>query len=421
VKTPPGSTTRPVERALDIALLAFAFALPLSIAATEIALGCALLLWLATRPWTRPQAPFVRALGFATLGLVFAWLLASATSASPLASLLNARKIYSIAIVFLLADRLRDPVLCRRFVSTVFAAGLVTCGLGFIQFGIRHARGEWDQPLQGVFSTAMTTGNVLTTLALVALAFVLFGTGPLRRRWLDRAALATFLATLLLTFRRGSYLAWLAGSLVLVGLKRARWLVIVPLVVAVALVVAPRAGRERALSIAHPVDITSLGRLSLWKSGLAAYGDRPWTGWGLQDARGLILHYRRADALFPAGHFHNNLVQIAATTGTVGLLAYLAWMLLAGLAAWRAFRNTRSAAAAAGLAAWIGFQVHGMFDWSFGDAEVVNQLFVWLGLALAAGAAAGTARGVALTPSRASVTLGSGAHPPAPTSPGEVP
>lgn len=418
MKTWPG-------RALDLALLAFAFALPLSIAATEIALGCALLLWLWTRPWSRPQAPYVRPLGYATLALVLAWLLASATSASPLASLVNARKIYSIGIVFLLADRMRDPVLARRFVSTVFVAGLLTSALGFVQFGIRHARGEWDQPLRGVFSTAMTTGNVLTTLTLVALAFVLFATGVERRRWFDRTVLATFFASLLLTFRRGSYLAWLAGAVVLVGLKRARWLLLVPLVVAAALALAPHEGRKRALSIAHPVDQTSVGRISLWKSGLAAYRDRPWTGWGLQDAGPLILRYRRADARFPAGHFHNNWVQIAATTGTVGLLAYLAWMLLAGAAAWRAFRNTRSAFAAAGLVAWVGFQVYGLFDWSFGDAEVANQLFVWLGLAVAAGAVAGAgsgaASGVALTPSRASVTLSSGAHPPAPTSPGEVP
>jgi O-antigen ligase len=118
---------------------------------------------------------------------------------------------------------------------------------------------------------------------------------------------------------------------------------------------------------------------------VAAFQDRPWTGWGLEDATPLIERYKRPDARFPAGHFHNNLVQIAVTTGALGLLAYLGWMALAGFLAWRAFRTTRSAYAAAGLAAWVAFQVHGMFDWSFGDAEVANQLFVWLGIALAAG------------------------------------
>jgi O-antigen ligase len=411
------SREKAVDAALDVALLVFAIALPLSIAATEIALGLALVLWLATRPWSRPQPPGTRGLLLASLALLGAWLLASATSETPLPSFIQARKLWSLSLVFILADRMRDARLARHFVSATFAAGMVTCGLGIVEFVIRHARGEWQQPLRGVFSTAMTTGNVLTTLALAALAFVLFPrghAGGARARWLDRAALATFFATLLLTFRRGSYLGCLAGGIALVAVRRARWLLLVPLVVALALAVAPRAGRERAVSIAKPVDFTSQGRISLWKSGLAAFRDRPVTGWGLQDGGPLIARYRRADARFPAGHFHNNWVQIAVTTGIVGTLAYGAWMLLAGLAAWNAFRRTRSALAAAGLAAWVGFQVHGLFDWSFGDAEVANQLFAWLGLALAAGAGAVGAGPVALTGPSPSATLGSAAHPPEP-------
>ncbi|MEP7028222.1 MAG: O-antigen ligase family protein [Candidatus Eisenbacteria bacterium] len=393
------------ERATNLGLLLFAFALPLSIAATEISLGLTLLAWISTRPWARPQAPGVRALGLVTLALVGTWLLASATSPLPLASLVNARKIYSIVIVFLLADRARDAGLAGRFVTVTLAAGVLTSVLGFVQFGYRHLNGGFDEPLQGIFSTAMTSGNVLTTLAVAALAFVLFARPSARNPWFDRAALATFFVALALTFRRGSYLGWAAGSLALVGLKRARWLVVVPLVAALALALGPHEARRRALTIAHPVDDTSTGRISLWKSGLAAFHDRPVSGWGLQDGWTLIERYRRPDATFHAGHFHNDWVQIAVSTGALGLVAYGAWMVLAGWLAWQAFRRTRSPLAAAGLAAWISFQVYGLFDWSFGDAEVANQLFVWVGLALAAGAA--------LTPRGASATLTSEAVPPA--------
>jgi O-antigen ligase len=279
-----------------------------------------------------------------------------------------------------------------------------------VTFAIKHAQGGWNQPLEGVFSTAMTSGNVLTTLTVAAFAIVLFARPGERPRWFDRGALLVFVSSLALTFRRGSYLGWLAASVSLVALRRARWLVVAPAVVLLALAVVPRAGRERAESIAHPVDPTSMGRVSLWKSGLAAFKDRPITGWGLQDSYSLIERYKRPDSRFPAGHFHNNWVHIAVTTGAVGLLAYGAWMALAGWLAWRAFRNTRNALAAAGLAAWIAFQVSGMFDWSFGDAEVADQLFVWLGLALAAGA------GAALTPREGSGTFQADARPPAPKS-----
>lgn len=392
------------NRILDTALLAFAIALPLSIAATELSLGVAVLAWLTTAPWRRPQARGVRVLAWAAVALAGAWLLASATSATPVASLLKARKLWSIVIVFVLADRLRDTVRARRFVTFTMAAGVLTCAIGIFGFAVRHARGESWEALTGVFSTAMTSGNVLMTMVLAASALVLFARGAESRRWFDRAAWATFLGSTLLTFRRGSYLGLVAGVVTLVGMRKARLLALVPLAVALAIAVLPQEGRNRALSIAHPTDATSTGRISLWKSGLAAFEARPWTGWGLQDATALIERYRRADATFHAGHFHNNVVHIAVTTGVVGLVAYLAFMLVAGWGAWGAYRRTRSAFAAAGIAAWVGFQVAGCFDWSFGDAEVANQLFTWLGLALAAGA---------LTDTSASGSLTSAAHPPA--------
>ena len=94
-----------------------------------------------------------------------------------------------------------------------------------------------------------------------------------------------------------------------------------------------------------------------------------------------------------AGHFHNNWVQIAVTTGVVGLACYAAWMGLVGFLLWRAYRRTRGGVAAAGLAVFVGFQIGGLFDWSFGDAEVANQFFLWVGLALAASAASLPAAG----------------------------
>jgi hypothetical protein len=156
------------ERILDGALLVLALALPLSIAATEISLGVATLAWLGTRPWSRAQAPWVRPLAWATLALAAAWLLASATSATPLASFVKARKLWSIVLVFILADRMRETARARRFTTWTLAAGTVTCAIGILVFALRHARGEWREPLRGVFSTAMTTGNVLATLVLAA-------------------------------------------------------------------------------------------------------------------------------------------------------------------------------------------------------------------------------------------------------------
>jgi len=79
-----------MKRIGDTALLVFAFVLPLSTAASEIALGIAVLAWVAGRPWSRSMPAGLRGLGIATLALAGAWLLASACSPEPLASLVHA-------------------------------------------------------------------------------------------------------------------------------------------------------------------------------------------------------------------------------------------------------------------------------------------------------------------------------------------
>lgn len=370
-------------RVLDLSLLGFAMALPLSIAVSEILLGISILAWLATRPWTRAQAPGVRALAWASLALATTWLLASATSAEPLESLVHARKLYSIVLVLLLADRGRNQDLARRFTTAALVGGGVSAIVGLVLLVLGAQR---ESDLVGVFSTAMTSGNVFATLGVVALAAVLWRIGTVRERALHALSFVLLLAALVLSLRRSAWLAWLFGSATLIGLRRARWLLALPILLAIVLVFGPQSVRDRASLIANPVDATSSGRVSLWKSGWQAFLDHPVTGVGLQDGLELIAHYRRADGTFMAGHFHNNWVQIAVSTGTLGLVAYALWMGALVVFLWRAWRVRGQPLAAAGLAVWVVFQVHGLFDWSFGDIEVVNQFFAWSGLGLAQGA-----------------------------------
>jgi len=48
----------------------------------------------------------------------------------------------------------------------------------------------------------------------------------------------------------------------------------------------------------------------------------------------------------------------------------------------RRARRPDGGRALVGLAIWLAFQVHGIFDWSFGDLEVVNHFFLWTGVGL---------------------------------------
>jgi O-antigen ligase len=372
-------------RIADVALTAFAFALPLSIAASELLLGGAIVAWLVTRPWRRPVSAGMRALAVMTLVLAGTWLLASALAADPWPSFVNARKLYSIVLVFLVADRARDARRAGRLAAFALAGGVVSAllGLGGV-VADRLTGAAPDERMRGVFSTAMTTGNVYATLALAALAAVIARTGQPKSAAAPLAAFVVLALALVRTLTRSSWLAFMAGAVVLLVRTRPRWILAGLAAAALFLALGPVSIRERARTIGDPTWVTNAGRISLWKSGLAVVADHPWTGVGLADHSAVILRYRRPDATFEAGHFHNDLVQVAASTGWIGFAAWAGWMLLAaGLLVVR-LPGPGGPRALGALAIWAAFHVHGMFDWSFGDAEVVNQLFFWVGLGLAA-------------------------------------
>jgi O-antigen ligase len=186
------------------------------------------------------------------------------------------------------------------------------------------------------------------------------------------------------TLTRSSWFAFAAGAAVLAARTSLRWFTVAVLVVAGLVAFGRGELRDRLLQSFDPAYMTNAGRVSLWKSGAAVVRDHPWTGVGLADHYALIERYRRPDATFHAGHFHNNVVQVAAATGLVGLAAYLAWMGLLALGLVRAASRPGGGRAVVALAIWMAFQVHGLFDWSFGDVEVVDQFFLWSGLGLAA-------------------------------------
>jgi O-antigen ligase len=80
-------------------------------------------------------------------------------------------------------------------------------------------------------------------------------------------------------------------------------------------------------------------------------------------------------------HLHNNLLQVAVETGWLGLAAWMAWMATALVVMWRAGRGpSDEVAAGIGLGVWaafVGLMINGLFEYNFGDTEVL-MLMCWL-------------------------------------------
>ena len=158
---------------------------------------------------------------------------------------------------------------------------------------------------------------------------------------------------------------------------------------------APGAWHARLHSIFDIHNPWNRERVIMWHAGFHMFHDHPWTGVGLQDLRPLYLRYRTAGSTEDVGHLHDVFVQIAATMGVIGLGAFV-WLYASliraasvGLAQARArSRAWRAEGLGAGVrlgvtAALAGFLVAGLFEWNFGDEELLYMLYTLVGIAWA--------------------------------------
>jgi O-antigen ligase len=126
------------------------------------------------------------------------------------------------------------------------------------------------------------------------------------------------------------------------------------------------------------------------RAGGRMIADRPIFGLGPELVKPYYTLYRDPDApRWRVPHLHNNVIQIAAASGVFAASAYLA---LLGLFFWRvsallrvrtAFRGTadgRTVIAAAAFLAVAAASVAGLFEYNFGDKEVLMATLPLLAL-----------------------------------------
>lgn len=377
-----------VDRVLFACLALTALAATLSVAIAQIALGLTLLLalWLLARRRGAPvrtglELPAALFVGWALLMIPF--------SGDRAQSLLFARRFWLLAAVWLFATHGRGGRR-RGALAVAFLAGAVMAAL----YGLRGAARAADLTIEHRLTLAqgyMTGGGLMMIAALTALAFVAAGPRG-RARLLAALALAPLLVALVLTMTRGAWLGFLVGAAVVLALRRARWLVPLAVVVAALVALAPASARDRFLSSFDPRHERNTERETMWRTGWRMMLDHPFTGVGDRDLKRIYAQYHRGEEVEIQGHLHSNLVQFGAIWGVPGLLLGAGFLiampvlLLRRRRAWRALGGSAPPGAEAwtlaALAVWTGFNVMGLFEWTFGDAEMALALCIAVGMGL---------------------------------------
>ncbi len=379
---PRPGTAAAVPLALQIVLGVFVSASTFSIALTQTALGAALVLWVVFVLSGRAPAPRRTMLDVPLLVFVAVSLAAALLSDERLESLANLKNLALMSVLYLVAALLatRRAALGQLLVLLVSAAAVSAYGIAIYLLG-RGAGTLGRTP--GPFSNAMTFGGMLLILSSLAVAVAVGGGSPRRLRLAAASAAAVSLAALFFSFTRSSWLGAVVSTTVILAILRRKWLVPFAAALALFVILLPGPYRDRVESIWNLRHMTNVHRLQLLQGGIAIVRDHPVIGVGTKD---LAEEYRRTmppDAVQVFGHMHNIFLQIAVQMGFIGLAAFC-WLLVSFFRL--IARNLKldlpppeRAWAAGSIGALAGFVVNGLFEWNFGDAEVVTLLYIVLG------------------------------------------
>jgi len=360
-----------------------------SVSAAEILLACTAVGAVLDRRRLRlrplwPVPPILYALaGFALWSI-----LSALASRDPLVGLQNLKKLLLFGVLPLILVLLDRSGQCRWILGAMFATISVSAALGIVQFAM-----QWYHPLRrihGLLGHHMTFSGQLMLLLVALAAATLF-----RRRIRTPLAglslgLGLLLGTaLLLTLTRSSWLGLLAGVGTILALWRPRWLLALPLLAGLVFAAAPGQVRERLVHLLDPHEPGNAARLDMLQTGLRIVADRPVFGVGPRMLEEQVYEYGADPRILPCfyQHLHNNIVQLAAERGLPTLACWLWFM---GLILWqncRRFYRLKPASPpeallfpALAVGAAVALFVSGLFEYNFGDSEVLLLFLALVGL-----------------------------------------
>jgi O-antigen ligase len=315
---------------------------------------------------------------------------AALVSEWPRESILALKSLLTLGMVFVVVNALPDAAAARRFATwlVLALAGAAVAALVQVAACPGPAAGEAATTLLGKFLRKCTRArgfySIYMTLAGV-LAMMLVGTLPrlarvgAEARWLGAAWIVSG-AALAVTYVRGAWVGFAAGAVMAAAGLGRRGIVAVAIMlvfVSVLIAVLPNV-RARVETIPDPSNATARDRLVMLGVGLRLAGDHLLAGIGPGNVKRVYPQmvppegFRRSTS-----HLHDTPLQIMVERGLVGLAAWLwlfaAFFRRAGMILLRLPADAPGdrALVLGSLAAIVTFLVAGLFEYNFGDTEVL--------------------------------------------------
>jgi len=260
------------------------------------------------------------------------------------------------------------PELKDLYLRVFGVFGIFVSSYGLFQyFVLGHT--DLEHRITGTTAHVMTFSGILLPVSLLFIALMF---SERTKFAAIVAAFSTF--ALVMTFTRGAWVGWLAGFATLVILRLYRWSLLIVGALVLALVLSPLTVFARFVSMFDLQQSSNLDRIRMAQAGIEMIRDYPLLGVGAANLKEIYQLYRPPDApRFRIPHLHNNLIQIWAERGILSLFAYLLLigMFLRICQVHLRDRPEKRTFAAAGIAIAVGLLFAGLFEFNFGDTEVL--------------------------------------------------
>jgi len=281
----------------------------------------------------------------------------------------------------------------RTLLLASAAGGVALAAIGL--FEVARSGADLQNRIRGTLSHYMTLSGLTLIAGCILLAFLFEGRG--RWRWLGAASAVPF-AAMVFTLTRGAYVGAVAAVTAYLALRRPRGLLVFVPALAALFFLLPADVRQRAASIVDPTETTNRDRIAMARAGARMIADRPVFGLGPEMVKPYYTLYRDPDApRWRVPHLHDNVLQIAAASGLFAAGAYLALLALFFARAGRLLRvgrrnvdltpsgdqTLRAIVAAAAFLGIAAVTVAGLFEYNFGDKEVLMATLPLLALPFA--------------------------------------
>ena len=374
-----------LEQAGALALFGMAGAVQFSIAAAQILLGIALICWITLLIVRRER---VEAPGFFWPMIAYggATIVSAALSPDPRTSLIDCKQLVLFLLVPLVY-RFVTGTRAHTLLTVVVTCAAVSAVFGIVQYGILHYDNLGQRP-QGTLGHWMTYSGLLMIVIGVAIARVIFGKTD--RTWAALVLPALGVAVAV-TFTRGAAVGACAAVALLFSLKDFRLFAILPILAAIFIAIAPGQIAKRYASMFNMNDPTVRDRRTMLHIGERMIQTHPLTGVGPNMVQRQYVDYKGSDSLVgPDGvthinpHLHNDFLQIAAERGLPALALWL-WFIVALMRdLWQRFNTGQRELAATAMATVVALLTAGLFEYNFGDSEVLMLFLTIVSLPAAA-------------------------------------